>query len=280
TYKDTIPNTNGCDSIITINLTILHTSSTINPAVCNNYTSPSGNYIWTSNGTYKDTIPNTNGCDSIITINLTILHTSSIINPAVCDNYTSPSGIYKWTTSGTYSDTIPNQAGCDSVITINLIVNTVNTSVDQSGTTLTAIASSGTFQWLNCDNNHEIIQGETNQLFTPQSSGNYAVEVNENECLDTSVCYDVTITGIIESNFNESIAAYPNPSNGNITISLENYHDNVILILRNLTGKVISKGNYRSTNIINFNINEPKGIYMIEIKTSDDKRALIKVLKN
>ncbi|MFC2138801.1 FG-GAP repeat protein, partial [Bacteroidota bacterium] len=38
TYIDTIPNTSGCDSIITINLTILHsTSSTINPAVCNNY---------------------------------------------------------------------------------------------------------------------------------------------------------------------------------------------------------------------------------------------------
>lgn len=40
--------------------------------VCNSYTSPSGNYTWSSNGTYLDTIPNTEGCDSIMTITVSI----------------------------------------------------------------------------------------------------------------------------------------------------------------------------------------------------------------
>ncbi len=48
------------------------TAASITETACGNYTSPSGKYNWTSNGTYKDTIPNTTGCDSIITINLTI----------------------------------------------------------------------------------------------------------------------------------------------------------------------------------------------------------------
>jgi hypothetical protein len=48
------------------------TSSTINPIVCNSFTSPSGNNIYTSSGTYTDTIQNAAGCDSIITINLII----------------------------------------------------------------------------------------------------------------------------------------------------------------------------------------------------------------
>lgn len=74
-YLDTIPNALGCDSVITINLTINNsasTSSTITPVTCFNYTSPSGNYTWSTSGIYHDTIPNAASCDSIITINLTV----------------------------------------------------------------------------------------------------------------------------------------------------------------------------------------------------------------
>jgi ELWxxDGT repeat protein len=122
TYTDTIPNEAGCDSIITIDLTILNsTSSTITPVACDRYISPSENYIWTTSGIYTDTIPNEAGCDSIITIDLTILHsTSNTITPVACDSYISPSGNYTWITSGTYTDTIPNEAGCDSIIAIDL----------------------------------------------------------------------------------------------------------------------------------------------------------------
>ncbi len=74
TYKDTILNTFGCDSVLTINLTVNRaTYSTIPETACDNYISPSGKYSWTTSGTYKDTIPNADGCDSIITINLDII---------------------------------------------------------------------------------------------------------------------------------------------------------------------------------------------------------------
>ena len=132
TYTDTIPNAAGCDSIITINLTVNNTTtSTISPVACNTYTSPSGNYTWTTSGTYTDTIPNAAGCDSIITINLTVNNTTtSTLSPVVCNSYTSPSGNYTWSPSGTYTDTIPNAAGCDSIITINLTVNQPVTGTD------------------------------------------------------------------------------------------------------------------------------------------------------
>ncbi|MCB0755372.1 MAG: T9SS type A sorting domain-containing protein [Flavobacteriales bacterium] len=48
------------------------TSSSISPVSCGAYTSPSGNYTWTTTDTYLDTIPNSAGCDSVITINLTV----------------------------------------------------------------------------------------------------------------------------------------------------------------------------------------------------------------
>jgi hypothetical protein len=127
TYTDVIPAVLGCDSVITINLTIRNTSSSISPAVCSSYTSPGGN-TYTTSGTYTDTIPNAVGCDSLITINLTILNNSSSISPFVCSSYTSPGG-NTYTVSGTYTDIIPNAAGCDSLITINLTVGNSRSSI-------------------------------------------------------------------------------------------------------------------------------------------------------
>ncbi len=80
TYIDTIPNAIGCDSIITINLTVNNSStSSITEIACNSYTSPSGK-IWTISNTYTDTIPNAVDCDSIIRIDLTIGCSNSIFS--------------------------------------------------------------------------------------------------------------------------------------------------------------------------------------------------------
>ncbi len=123
-YMDTIPNAAGCDSVITINLTLnLPSTNSIAPVACSNYTSPSG-MSYTTSGMYMDTIPNAAGCDSVITINLTIVQPSAATITAISctGSYTAPSGAV-YTSSGMYMDTIPNAAGCDSVMTINLSLN-------------------------------------------------------------------------------------------------------------------------------------------------------------
>jgi|GEM_PF-900126 len=132
-YMDTINNLAGCDSVITINLTLNNpSSSSISATTCGTYTAPSG-AMYMSSGMYMDTIPNMVGCDSVITINLTVNQPSAAsISANACDMYTAPSGAM-YMNSGTFNDTIANMMGCDSVITINLtITNSTSASVTAS----------------------------------------------------------------------------------------------------------------------------------------------------
>jgi hypothetical protein len=128
TYVDVIPNINGCDSTITINLSFVPpVTSALSETACDNYTAPSG-AVFTASGTYNDTILTVGGCDSVITISLTVNSSStSVIAPTACSIYTAPSGA-TYTTSGTYFDVIPNAMGCDSTIAINLTILSVSSS--------------------------------------------------------------------------------------------------------------------------------------------------------
>lgn len=61
-YTDTFANSLGCDSLITINVTInTATSDSVTATVCDFYTAPSGDFFSTS-GKFSDTTVNSSGC--------------------------------------------------------------------------------------------------------------------------------------------------------------------------------------------------------------------------
>lgn len=75
-YTAVIPNAQGCDSTITVNLTIYNaTTNTINQAACDSFALNGTTYNFS--GTYTQTLVNAAGCDSIITLNLDITATPS-----------------------------------------------------------------------------------------------------------------------------------------------------------------------------------------------------------
>jgi hypothetical protein len=66
-------NTNGCDSVATLNLTINQPSSSTQTEIAlDSYTWPVNNLTYTESGTYTAVIPNSAGCDSTITLDLTL----------------------------------------------------------------------------------------------------------------------------------------------------------------------------------------------------------------
>ncbi len=121
-YFAQLINTSGCDSVVSIDLTINQPSAeTVSVSTCDSYTAPNG-VTWSQSGQYFVIIPNSAGCDSTITLNLTINNSSSTsITETACASYTAPDG-QTYTSSGQYTANLSTSAGCDSTVNIDLTI--------------------------------------------------------------------------------------------------------------------------------------------------------------
>lgn len=210
----------GCDSIVTLDLTInmIPADQTTNVTECDSYLWSTTGVVYTSS-TIKDTVLYSSaGCPYTSTLNLTINSSDSVTETMVsCGDYYWAADGQTYTTSGQYETVLMNATGCDSVITLDLTINTVTASaIDNGDGTLSATTTGTAYQWMDC-NSQQPITGATSQTYTPSANGNYAVIVTENNCSDTSACLLVTNVGIQEINASDVIA-YPVPSNGSVTL--------------------------------------------------------------
>lgn len=258
----------GLGSTITKTVVINgHTTSTISLEACEQQNSPSGLYTWTSSGQFMDTIQNAVGCDSVITVNLTINNnTTNTISPSACNSYTAPDGqIY--TQSGTYTAVIPTVESCDSTITINLTINELNNAVTQTDLTLTATQIGAQYQWIDCANGNIPIVNETNQTFTAQTNGSYAVIVTTTDCSDTSECIQISNVGIMEAS-KDLLQLFPNPTSDYLTIKTNQamYFDINVL---DVNGKIIlTKTQNKNEATIDVST-LPKGLYMLRVTSQN-----------
>ena len=206
-------------------------------------------------------------------------NTSDTIARTACNRYVSPSKKYTYTKSDTYYDTIPNAAGCDSIITINLTINSTDVSVTNSSPTLTANATGATYQWLDCNKNFTKINNAKSRAYVANSNGNYAVEVTQNGCIDTSLCINLSNVQILENTFGTSVKLFPNPTNNEVNIELGKHYNEVSVIVRNALGQEVMKESFNNTNAFELNIPGETGLYILELHATGHK-ALLRVLKN
>ncbi|UTW63153.1 choice-of-anchor D domain-containing protein [bacterium SCSIO 12741] len=220
-YSDTVVNANKCDSIITLNLTINPSvGSSVSVSSCEEYTWAQTGMTYTSSGSYTDTLSTSLGCDSVLTLNLTILKKSlATVKDTSCLSYIWALNGQTYTQSGTYIDTVMNQAGCDSIVTLELIIDTVNVTVTQNDLSLEAQLSGASYQWMTCGAGFNPIAGATGQSYTVISNGDYAVEITQNGCADTSDCLSINYVGLEnEVRTSNNFKLFPNPTTGRITL--------------------------------------------------------------
>lgn len=117
----------GCDSITTLNLTVLpRLYSTIEESICSGTSFEFNGKQYSKTGVYVDTLSSlVTGCDSIAKLILTV---NAPITETV-DAYTCPGTSYYFTpkypaltVSGTYRDSLKTAEGCDSIVTLTLTV--------------------------------------------------------------------------------------------------------------------------------------------------------------
>lgn len=127
TYRDTVNmNSQFCDSVLTLHLTINHSATADTTATACDLFVWYGHMGYDVSGNYEHRWWNVtaDGCDSILTLHLTINHSAET---TVTD---TAEGIYTWngttyTESGTYTWTGETVEGCDSSVTLILTINQV-----------------------------------------------------------------------------------------------------------------------------------------------------------
>jgi hypothetical protein len=223
TVTETISNSVGCDSLITLNITIKQTSFSRDTIVaCDSFRTPTG-ILYTSSRIYNETYTNTVGCDSVVQRLLLINYTQrDTQNITSCGSYQLPSGL-TITASGTYSDSLSSSASCDSFVTYNINITQPSSSVLADTTCGTYISprgniytESGTYRdtlinHLGCDSvviqniivNHpsdtllqkvgcDSLVSESGQNTWFLSGGYSEMFSNQQQC-DSTVRYDVSI---------------------------------------------------------------------------------------
>jgi predicted outer membrane repeat protein len=155
---------NGCDSLVTMDLTIINsTTGKDTRTACNSFTWIDGNTYTTSNNSATFNI---NGCDSLVTLDLTIINsTKGTDTISACDSYTWIDGNTYTASSDSATFNIIGGAtnGCDSLVTMDLIIINSTTGTDTiiacdsytwiDGNTYTASNNSATFNIIGGDSN-------------------------------------------------------------------------------------------------------------------------------
>ncbi len=215
---------------------------------------------------------------------------NTVICPGSTNTYLVPQILnctgYTWTlpsgwsgSSGTNSITLTagTQGGILSVVAhfsngnsapLSLYINvtTVDTTLTQSGWTLTAVQDSATYQWIDCSTGAPI-NGATQQSYTPSQNGTYAVILDLDGCKDTSSCRTVIVTGVEEVFGREEITLSPNPANNEILILSSLNID--VLELFPVTGNRLQHLEPGARKVTLDISTLPPGMYFIRVKTGN-----------
>jgi hypothetical protein len=265
-YIDTLQANNGCDSVVTLALTINNLVFTQDIEIsCDSVFIWNGNPLYSS-GLYLDTLQAVNTCDSVVKLSLTLNYTSSsLTTQTICEGDSIKFGSGTYSIAGLYSDTLQSGIGCDSISTLDLIVSDLIVSIDTSQLNLVTNISGGMGPYNYFWNN-----GDTSSNITPISNGLYSVFIKDaNGCISNTATYNFIFnTTDLISNINDMLNIYPNPNNGQFIIT--NSEPINEIFITDLQGKNVYTSKNLNVNSLDIEIyNLEKGMYLVNIFTKN-----------
>lgn len=262
-YTDTLTSANGCDSVVTLTLTVNPVSSyLINASICQGESYLFNNQNLTVEGTYTDTLSNAHGCDSVIILNLTVGappvkpvititgDTAFCLGDSVVLQAVNTLDTLLWSTNATTPSITVNTSGiyhvqsnnqCGNSISDNLQITVWNLpaqpGIIQNGDTLTSTVTANGYQWYY---NQSMLSGAVTQNIVASQNGNYELEITDaNGCKNTSTVFNFTSVGVKDlTPF--TIKIIPSPNNGNFTIQFSDNTPHQVVIT-DAVGRVLQE---------------------------------------
>ena len=238
TYSLSLTNQYGCDSVVTLYLTVNYPiTRDIEVSACESYGWNGQTY--TESGNYVRTFTATNGCDSVVTLHLTINHPQTQQFEAEACNFYVWNGV-SYNESGDYVQTLSAATGCDSVVTLHLVINEpvtyeFDTSVNEA------------FVW----------NGET---FT--ETGDYTQAFTAANGCDSIVTLHLNVlTGISEAEM--LINIFPNPANDILNITSSETISEIEIV--NALGQVVKRIDVNADNAVCDVEDLTSGVYVVRI---------------
>ena len=186
-FTEMLINRFGCDSLITVDITVNPVNETIiNEIICEGDSVQIGQFVYFESGTFVQTSPNVFGCDSTVILDLTVNPVNdTLLEVILCQGESIQVGNPVYTETGVFVENLTNRFGCDSIVTLILTVNPVHETLVEE---------------IICDGDSVVIGS-----FVYKISGNYTdVLFNQLGC-DSTVYLNLTVNPVHEVDIHENI---------------------------------------------------------------------------
>ena len=259
THTLTLQTINGCDSVVTLTLSVNPVESTnLTAAICEGGAYTENGFNASEAGTYTQNLQTVNGCDSIVTLNLTVNTVESTnLTAAICEGSVYTENGFNVSEAGTYTQNLQTVNGCDSIVTLNLTVNpTYNITIDAS-----------------------INEGETYEEngFSESEAGTYVHTLQAENGCDSVITLNLTVN--TSSSLNEVVAnavevsLYPNPANAYTILKVEGLKEQTPVYLFDIQGRKLKEYIMRAgVETLRIELGDlPKGVYTIMLGNTTKK---------
>lgn len=277
TYVESLQTWQGCDSTITLNLTVnpVVEASTY-MVICPNEFVLFGGNIYSTTGTYNHIFQTWQGCDSTVTLFLTVTSiTQTNIDTTICPNEFIVFGGNIYNTTGTYNHTLQTWQGCDSIVTINLFVQPTITIIDTTITDggnvslgsidITPSGSSTNYQY-------QWSTGATTQNVSGLGTGFYTLTVTDNVGCSETFSFEIGVVNTIFEHNLSSLQLFPTPNNGQFYLDFKGFENgNYTIEIYNTVGQMIYHENQEITDDgqKQYHIPNSKGLYYLKLYPTD-----------
>jgi hypothetical protein len=187
--------------------------------------------------------------------------------------------VYNWNnqnfnTSGIYTGVFQSVDSCDSTVYLNLSFVAIDTTLTVIQQTIFSNHNGSFNQWYDCAT-WQPINGATQQSFTSNTPGQFAVIIQEDICTDTSECVTLGSLSTEAHNTKKDVQFFPNPAKDNLFINTNLKID--VVAIYGIDGKLITQSLNPKESVDVSNLID--GAYLIEFVLENGNRRRYQLKK-